>query len=129
MTPEDRQHVEKRLVYPGAQVQLQCDQYAVTLQVERDKLRMVVTVFVDGSWKGIWLSNDCEERRRFMRPITKVFGKPYTPAQIRLLGKKWCAEQRKPRTYYVPYWASVKSLLRHFEKNNRSVELVKAEAA
>lgn len=129
MNREQRQEVERRLCYPGASVKLACDGYEVVLEVLRDKMKLVIVVFVDGSWKGEWLLHDCEQRRRFMRPVTRRFGKPYTPAQIRLLGKKWCDERRKPRTYYLPYWASVKPLLNHLEKHNTSVELASKSTA
>jgi hypothetical protein len=123
MKREDWQVIEKRLVYPGASAKLTVDGYAVDLQVELDKMRMIITVYVNGSWKGIWLTTDCEERRRFMRPVIRR-RKPFTPQQIRLLGKKWCEEQRKPFTYYLPYWPTVGAIRRHFEKHNSSIELV-----
>lgn len=129
MKRKDWQAIEKRLVFPGASAQLTVDGYAVTLQVERDKMRMVITVYVGGSWKGSWLTTDCEERRRFMRPITHR-PKPYTAMQVKTLGKKWCDERTAERThsYYLPFWMSVGALRRHFEKHNSSVELVARDA-
>lgn len=122
--------IAARLVFPGASAKLQCDGYAITLEVQRDRMKMLIVAFVDGRWLGKWLLDDCEERRRFMRPVRRV-PKPYTAQQQKLLGKKWCAEQREKRsgTYYLPYWASVASIRRHFEKANGSVELFTEEAA
>jgi hypothetical protein len=128
MTRDECLKVERRLVFPGASVKLQCDEYCVALEVQRDKMRMVVMVYVDGRFKGKWITEDCEERRRFLRPVTHR-PKPYTPKQERLLGKKWCDAQREKHThtYYLPIWASTRALLRHLHKHNSSVELVGAE--
>lgn len=124
MTRDECRMVEQRLVFPGAQVELQCDAYRATLHVVRDKMRMMVMVYVDGVWKGEWLLHDCQERRRFMRPVVHR-PKPFTPKQVKLLGKKWCDEQRKKQTgiYYMPSWPSTRALLRHLHKHNSSVEL------
>ena len=122
--------VEQRLVFPGARVELQCDAFRVMLEVQRDKMRMVVMVYVDGYFKGKWQIEDCEERRRFMRPVIHR-PKPYTPKQVKLLGKKWCDEQqaKHTRAYYLPFWMTVRPLLRHLHKNNSSVELIQPETA
>lgn len=130
MTRDECMAVERRLVYPGARVELRCDAYSVLLEVQRERMRMFVVVYVDGFLKGEWLLKDCEERRRFMRPVT-IRPKPYTPRQVRLLGKKWCDESRAKYTgtYYAWDWKSVRSLLRHLHKHNSSVELVQSEAA
>lgn len=130
MTRDECLKVEQRLVFPGAHVELRCDAYRVTLEVQRDKMRMVVMVYVDGRFKGKWIVEDCEERRRFLRPVIHR-PKPYTPKQERFLGKKWCDAQREKHThtYYLPTWPSARTLLRHLHKNNSSVELSPAEPA
>lgn len=125
MNREDCIKVEQRLVFPGARIELQCDAYRLTMEVQRDKMRMVVMIYVDGFFKGLWMRTDCEERRRFLRPIIHR-PKPYTGKQMRVLGKKWCDEQRIQGTftYYSPVWLSSRALLRHLHKHNSSVELV-----
>lgn len=130
MKREDWQAIEQRLVYPGAQAKLTVDGYGVTLEVHRHKMRMEVMVFVGGVCKGEWISKDCEERRRFFRPVTHR-PKPAPPKEVKLLGKKWCDAQRAKytHTYYLPLWPSVGALRRHFEKHNSSVELAQPETA
>ncbi|MGS1014086.1 hypothetical protein ACVCL0_09165 [Rhodanobacter sp. UC4450_H17] len=130
MTRGEQMELERRLVFPGAVAKLQCDQYVVALEVQRDKMRMVVMVYVDGHFKGKWMAEDCEERRRFLRPVIRR-PKPYTPKQVKLLGKRWCDAQREKHThtYYLPYWSSVRTLLRHLHKHNSAVELFEPAAA
>lgn len=130
MTRDECLAVERRLVYPGARVELQCDGYRATLEVQRDKMRMVVMVYVDGRFKGKWITEDCEERRRFLRPLIRR-PKPYTPKQVRLLGKKWCDAQMAASTFtgYTSFWLSTRALLRHLHKHNSSVELHVSEPA
>ncbi|MCP1375364.1 hypothetical protein [Dyella lutea] len=128
MKREQWQELEARLKFPGATVKLQCDGYLVTLQVQLDRMRMVIAVYVDGWMRGEWMSTDCEQRRRFLRPRT-VKPKPYTKAQIKVLGKKWCEQQfaKLTHTYYTPIWPTIPPLRRHFEKHNASVELAAEE--
>lgn len=130
MKRDEWQALEQRLTWPGAQARLVCDGYEVTLEVQRVKLRMVIAVFVGGWMRGEWMLKDCEERRRFMRPLV-IRPKPFTKAQIRLLGKKWCEEQiaKRTGTYYIPYWPSVTALRRHFQKHNTSIERVTREGS
>jgi len=130
MNKEDWESVARHLTWPGAQARLQCDQFMVTLQVQRDKMRMYIAVYVDGWMKGEWMTTDCEERRRFLRPITHR-PKPHTKHQLKLLGKKWCDDQRVKytRTYYTPFWPSAKALRRHFEKYNISVARTEIDAS
>ena len=130
MDRADWKTVEERLVYPGATIRLRADGREVTLQVHREGIRMQIGVYVDGWMRGEWIFNDCEERRRFMRPKVRK-PKPYTRSQIRALGKNWCEEQIKRHTvtYWLPYWPSVRLLRRHFEANNESIELINEEAS
>lgn len=129
MKREAWEELQRSLTWPGASAKVQCDGYVVTLQVQRDKMRMVIAVFVGGWMRGEWLMNDCEERQRFMRPTVRR-PKPYTAKQIRVLGKKWCDEQIAKRTFtwYGCLWPSIPVLRRHFEKHNTSVELYVATA-
>ena len=79
MSPAEWATVEAELQLPWGHVQLQCDQFKLTLQVAKVKnLRYTVCVYVDGQFRGIWCSNKhpCEEQRRFLRPRSFAAYKP-----------------------------------------------------
>lgn len=45
---------------------MKIDGYDVTIVVEPLKeLRDVLVVYINGKWKAKWLTEDCEEHRRF----------------------------------------------------------------
>jgi hypothetical protein len=128
MKREDWLALEKQLTWPGARASLQCDGYRVTLMVQRDKMRMVIAIYVNGWFRGEWVRDDCEERRRFMRPKTECAMR-FNKADLRL-GKRWIAKMKAKYsfTWYSPIWPSVQVLRRHFEKHNTSIELATADA-
>lgn len=69
MTPELWKKVEAALLFPWGRVDLQCDDYRLTLTVVQIKrLRYAIHIFVNGVFLGEWMGEDCEERRRFLRP-------------------------------------------------------------
>lgn len=111
------------LRFPGATKHLQCDQYRVTLQVQLDKLRMVIVVFVDGAMKGEWMKADCDIAQRFLRPVK------YCPVRFgkneRKLGKRWVAKMKAQytATYYMPVWTNFDALRRHLSKNNTAIRI------
>lgn len=131
MTKEDWESVERKLCYPGAGVHLKVDGYKVTLRVMTIKMKMVIAVYVDGYIKGEWLAKDCDIRRKFYQKRKHSL--------LTAAGKKKLAKERKSvqkavkeqTTYYsfTPYWNSIRSLKRHFIKNNESIEICEEESA
>lgn len=124
MTRDDWKDIEKQLVFPGARVTLQRDQFRVDLVVVRLKMRMFIVPYVDGHMRGTHITTECEERRRFMRPVVR---KPkFTAKEEKAYGKRWCATYVKnhTRTFYTFDWTSVAAIRRHFTKHNVSVERI-----
>jgi hypothetical protein len=125
MTKEQWAEIETKLQSPWGNVSLMCDGYKLTLQIQRDKMRLVIMIFIDGEFKGIWF-NECEERRRFFRPsVRKIF----PPSAFKGFTKKemksdWVKKQMdKTITAYSPLWPSFRPLKAHLIKNNTSIEL------
>jgi len=111
------------LRFPGATKHLQCDQHRVTLQVQLDKLRMVIVVYVDGEMKGEWMKSDSDIAKRFMRPVKFCavrFGK-----HEKKLGKRWVAKMKAQytSTYYMPVWTNFEAMRRHLIKNNTNITI------
>ena len=127
MNKEEWEKVEKSLFGCFEKVVLLIDGFEVTVVVEPyTALKNVFTVYVNGSWKGKWLSEDCEERRRFYQKHTKNLLS--RKDQKRLAREKKAIRDAVGKTtydWYTPYWTSFKSMKAHFIKNNKSIELVK----
>lgn len=131
MTKEDWENIERKLCYLGAGVNLKVDGYKVTLRVMREKMKMVIAVYVDGYIKGEWLTADCDIRRRFYQRRKHSL---LTAADKKKLAKKRKSIQKavqEQATYYsfTPYWNSFRSLKCHFIKNNESIEICEEESA
>lgn len=125
MTKEDWENIERKLCYPGAGVNLKVDGYKVTLRVLREKMKMVIAVYVDGYIKAEWLVEDSDIRRRFYQRCKHSL---LTAADKKKLAKQRKSVQKavqEQATYYsfTPYWNSFRSLKSHIIKNNESIEL------
>lgn len=130
MTKEEWATVERALNFAYGAADLRVDGFEVALRVERiRKLQYTIVVYVNGSWKGTWLRTDCEERRRFFRPVRRcLMSRKHYDAWRKSFGKKRAdAERAKASgTFWLPDWTSFGALRRHLVKNNTSIELVKA---
>lgn len=129
MTPAEWKSVEAALALPWGQVQLQCDQFKLTLEVRKiANLRYTVVPFVDGVLKGAWCSAKapCEEQRRFMRPASAA---AYKAADLQRMKSFYTAKQLKLMAakrfeYFKPDWPAFKPLQRHLIKNNQVITLI-----
>ncbi len=127
MTPEQWQRVELELSHAYARAHLVIDGFDVLLSVEPVKpLKCEIAVYVNGVIKGSILAQDCDERRRFMRPVRycAMSAKDYADWR-RAFGKRDADKRRKAATgyYYMPMWPSFGALKRHLVKNNQSIAL------
>ena len=130
MTKEDWAYVEETLKSPYKIVKLNCDGYILGLQLQRiETYKLAICVYVNDVFKGKWLLNDCEERKRFFRKSHKSILTAKGKAEFKKLSKKKQAEWRERYFYdtYTPYWTSFRSLKKHLIENNKSIELVKEE--
>jgi hypothetical protein len=87
---------------------------------------------VNGEVRGAWLFEDCEERRRFMRPVKRfLYSKEqrvsYKKVSKRLRQKYGLPDPDITYTSYDFYWTSFRALKRNLIKNNTTIELVKEE--
>lgn len=124
MTKAEWEQIEKSLQSPWGSVSLICDGYNLTLQTQRDKMRLVIMTYINGHFKGIYMSEDCEERRRFLRPkVSKVYKDSFFKGFTKKEQKYLRAKYDKSITTYLPYWGSFRPLKTHLIKNNTSIEL------
>ena len=127
MTKEEWEQAEKSLFWSYGRVEMKIDGYDVTIVVEPLKaLKNVLVVYMNGELKGKWLSEDCEERRRFFQKHTKNLLS--RKEQKRLAREKKAVRETVGKTtyeWYSPYWTSFRSLKSHLIKNNKRIELIK----
>lgn len=123
MNKEDWDWVEEQLKSLYHTVNLKIDGYRVTISLNRmGTYKNSLVVYVNDWFKGEWLGQDCEERRRFFRPCTSYL----FPKKVReKLNKKRYPNYHKPHTYWQLDWPGFKRMKAHFIKNNQSIELIK----
>ncbi len=127
MTTAEWKKVEEELHSLFGSVKLKCDDYMVTIALERyNQFKNVLAVYVNGEIKGSWYTEDCEERRRFFQPNMKSILSPKAKTSLKKLPKKMKAdfENRSRYVFYSPYWRSFGSLKTHLIKNNKVIELI-----
>ena len=128
MTKIEWDVVEGRLRNVYHPVKLNCDGFIVGLSlVQLTIYRNVISILsVNGCFMGKWILEDCEERRRFLRPrVTSVFDYLRKDRRIsKKLLKTVGVDPGKKFTSYWPYWTSFSSLKRHLIANNESIMLI-----
>lgn len=132
MTAYDWKVAETKLT-PFGRAEFLIDGYNVSVALRlKSKTKFVYMVFVDGIFKGEWLTEDCEIRRRFCYEGQKsiLTGKQKSDF-IKQFGKREYNRFIKEHPemvnykYYLPYFGSFRTLKSHFIKNNKSITLVK----
>lgn len=131
MTKDDWDYVEERCSYPWGRVQLVCDGFTLDLKVESaGKLKYAILPYVNGYIRGKWLLKDCEERRRFLRPVTRpIYSKKMQEHEKRLARlEKRPSRHDETFTAWTLHWPSFGPLRRHLIRNNTDITLVRWDA-
>ena len=132
MTPADWDQVKGALSMPYGRVTLRCDAFELALQVSAvGPLRFEIVSYVDGHFTGEWIVNDCEQRRRFLRPRTvPMYPRAKRAQLVAKFGRKRAEEWfdlGKTYTHWSWGWPSFAPLKRHLVANNQSIELVEIQ--
>lgn len=126
MTDEQWKQVESRLSRPFDSVKMQIDGYKITVVVEPLKgMKLVLMVYVDGYFRGKWLTEDCDIRRRFYYCSKRSLLTTKEKKRLQREKKAIREEIQKKMEYmtFFPYFGSFRTLKSHFMKNNQSIEL------
>lgn len=124
MTKEEWDKVDKSMQSPYGRVSLLCDGFKITVETGLYKRRLSSIIYVDGVFKGAWMLEDCEERRRFFRPVKKLLWrrkmtKGFSKKTLKSLG----IDPAETRISFTAEWSSFRTLKTHLIKNNTSIEL------
>jgi len=137
ITKEQWAEIEKQLSGLMGRVDMLCDGYKVSAQVEKNKMTLVVTIYVDGYIRGEWLFNKNgseiplkfhQEKKRFgfSAKFRALLAKQ---AKSKYFNKderdKAAADSKKTSSHYWPHWPNAKAFCRHIRKTCTSIELVK----
>lgn len=119
MTKDQWDLVEKKLLCPYAVVRLNADGYEVALQMQRNKMQLVIAVYVYDKIRLEWMEEDCEIRRKFYRCSTRSLLTRKEREKLKRVRKPIRKEIVDHATYcvYTPYWGSFRTLKRHLTKN------------
>lgn len=129
ISKDDWKGIEERLDHAYGSAKLKVDGYEISLSVEKGKnLRYEIMVYVNGWFRGEWLNNDCEERRRFFRRRSFYVYKRKQRESLRKLSKRLQKQMGidldKKLAYYTPYWPSFKPLKAHLLRNNKDIKWI-----
>lgn len=121
--------VERGLHGVYGNARLRVDGYTVTLRkAQASESTLAIVCYVDGWLRGEWLLEDCEERRRFMRPVKKYLWSRKQRAQMKRKSKSMLAKLNiDPDQYITGHmmgWPSFAPLRRHLCRNNDCIEVL-----
>lgn len=130
MDKADWKYMEEALDKYVRPVSLICDSYKVTFILKRTSKRQLgIFTYVNGWFRGEWILNDCEERRRFYcRSSTYLHSKEFRKKLKGIRKKTLKGLNFNPDVKtdsYSPIWNSFRSLKRHLMANNKDIQLVK----
>ena len=108
-------------------VKLLIDGYEVSLALRQvSQFRNAIVVYVNGEFRGKWLTEDCEERRRFFPCKKKCLTNTNELKKMGIRSKKEIQKFKEMATCnaYQSAWTSFKAMKKHFETNNKSIEIL-----
>lgn len=135
LSKEQKTLILEQLNSPFTTVRLLCDGHEIALKLVRHKMKLVVSIYVDGTVKAIWsMEHEKHPESKFLAPH---FIHCYKPKQREKLIKAWGKRRAykeypdldEKREYRLPYFSSATRALNHLIKVSESIELVTEMAA
>ncbi|MEW5905123.1 MAG: hypothetical protein AB1722_12370 [Pseudomonadota bacterium] len=137
ITKEQWEQIEANLSGVFGFVELVCDGYKINAQVQQDKMKLVVSVYVDGIMKGEWIFNaanseiprkfHCEKKRPACGTIMRAWYLEQSKSRTWSKQERadYAAKAKETTSTWLPYWTSAKAFCRHIRKTCTSIEIVK----
>ena len=128
MTAEQWKYVEERLqnVWDSG-INLLVDGYEVSLYLRQvSQFKNAIVVYINGEFRGKWITEDCEERRRFFPCKKRCLINEKQLKELGIRSKKEIQKYKESFTYdeYCTAWTNFKAMKKHFEANNKSIEIM-----
>lgn len=127
MTAEQWKQIDKKLQNVLSPiVKLKIDDYEVSLAFRQvSQFRNAIVVYVNGKFCGKWLTEDCEERRRFFPCKKRCVTNANELKKMGIKSKNEIQKYKQMATYdvYSSAWTNFKAMKKHFEMNNKSIEI------
>lgn len=134
LSKADKQRLIDELSSSLGRAKLLCDGVTVDAHVQLDKMKLVVTVYINGKIEGKWIDGEDETVRKFWFKKEKFcYGKKARDfflkgAKSRVMGKQYraeCAEKAAKRaSFWLPYWSSPRSFINHICKTCQEIQIV-----
>ncbi len=131
MTEAEWKQVDKALKSVFSRgAKLRIDGYEVSLCLRQiSQFSNAIAVYINGEFRGKWLTNDCEERRRFFCCKKKSAFKDKDAKAFGVRSKKRISELKEKYSYceYSSHWKNFRKMKKHFIENNLQIELIKID--
>jgi len=110
-------------------IRLKCDDYEITLKLERFQMKLIIAIYVNGVIKGIWSTKPGEHpESKFLRTCSRsCYSAKQKALIIKEVGKRQAIKHfdiNKKFEYKLPYFNTAQSALNHLVKVSNSVELL-----
>lgn len=126
MTKEEWKKVDIALTSVFAPpVNLKIDGYKVSLKLtQKSRFQNAILVYVNDEFRGKWLAEDCEIRRRFYccKKRSVVTEKDYKLYGVRSKKAKQELKDKFSYNEYFSYWTNFEKMTKHFIANNENIE-------
>jgi hypothetical protein len=133
----DWQKIKQDLSVPFGCVHLRCDGYLVCAVVRQSKMKLIITVYVNGYIEGESIFTGKESNKDKMSDIARKFYflrlvrqdayiKKQIKAMEKLYGKRKCKEKGLYDRHIqaVPWFSTPGGFVAHIRKHNESVEII-----
>lgn len=128
MTKEDWERAENELRYVGSIVNFEIDGYKVSIQLQPNgKYKNVIAVYIDNKFKGKWLTEDNEIRRKFLYTTTHSLVKRNTPTKIKKRMEKAYGKEKLEYKSYSPVYPSFGAFKRQITKTCTDIKLIEKD--
>ena len=116
-------------------VSFMCDGYEISLRIQRHKMKLVVSIFVNGDIKGCWCNeHEKHPEAKYLAPyFINVYKLSFKQKLIKAYGKKRAYKEfpdlDKKHEHRLPYFSSALRAVNHLIKVSDSIELLTEMAA
>lgn len=135
LSKEQKEFILKELNSQFSTVRLNCDGYEIALKLVRHKMKLVVSIYVNGTVKAIWSREPTQHpEAKYLAPHFINRYRPKDKAEIiKIYGKRKALKEypdlEQKVEYRLPYFSTPQRALSHLCKVSKSIQLTTEIAA